>query len=390
MHILFTSTKGTGHLSPLLPYAAELLQKGHQVRVAAPDGAADVLSRAGLPHVVVDSPSVAAVQAVLERAKGLSPDEITVNFTRGVFADLNSKAALPMVRQTIKDWRPNLIVRESAEFAGVVAAELAAVPHVRVAVHCGLIEERLIDSVLDVIDDHRREVGLAPDGGETLRKTQAFTAFPSILDGRPAAARTSPPVRARDAGSSFEKQSHRPRWFLDDWDIADERPLIYITFGTEAGTSAWTQAAYRTALHAVRDLPARVLLTTGPNMQPADLGPIPGTVAVERFVPQAEVLPWCGVVLCHGGSGTLLGAAALGVPMVITPLFADQFANARNLEAAGAGLAILDGDAASVEDALRRVLRDRAFPDAASAIRAEMAGMQTIEEAVGAMLDAAA
>ncbi|MEJ1937305.1 hypothetical protein WDZ92_44490, partial [Nostoc sp. NIES-2111] len=170
VRILFTSTRGTGHLSPLLPYAFAWLRKGHEVRVAAPEGATDVLRRAGLHHVVVGSPSGAAIDAVLERAKGRSPDEITVNFTRGEFADLNPRAALPTLRQTIADWRPTLIVRESAEFAGAIAAEVAAIPHVRVAVHCGHIEERLIGSVEDVIDDHRRDVGLPPDGGENLRK----------------------------------------------------------------------------------------------------------------------------------------------------------------------------------------------------------------------------
>ncbi|MEJ1937444.1 glycosyltransferase, partial [Nostoc sp. NIES-2111] len=229
-----------------------------------------------------------------------------------------------------------------------------------------------------------------PDGGETLRKEPAFTAFPSLLDGRPALARTSPPVRARDTGSLVPGQSHRPRWFLDGWNIADERPLVYITFGTEAGTSAKTQAAYRTALQAVRDLPVRALLTTGPNMQPADLGPVPDNVAVERFVPQADVLSWCRAVLCHGGSGTLLGAAALGVPMVITPLFADQFANARNIEAAGAGIAVLDGDPASLSGALRRLLGDPAFQIAAAAVQDEMARMHSIDDAVDLMLHATA
>jgi hypothetical protein len=358
--------------------------------VAAPEGATEVLSRAGLDHALLESPSGAAIGAVLERAKGRSTDEITVNFTRGVFADLNPRAALPGLLQIFAEWRPHLVVRESAEFAGLVAAEVAGIPHVRVAVHCGLVEERLIDVVLDVIDDRRRDAGLAPDGGETLRKAPAFTAFPSMLDGRPATARTSPPFRARDSASGRPVQSHRPRWFLDGWEIADQRPLVYVTFGTEAGTSPRTQAAYRTALEAISDCPVRALLTTGPNMQPGDLGPVPSNVAVERFVPQAEVLPWCRAVLCHGGSGTLLGAAALGLPMVITPLFADQPANAQNLEAAGAGLSVLDGDTGQVADALRRILGDPAFQDAALTIKAEMAGMSTIDEAIGVMLQAAA
>ncbi|MEU9848203.1 nucleotide disphospho-sugar-binding domain-containing protein [Streptomyces sp. NPDC047985] len=45
-------------------------------------------------------------------------------------------------------------------------------------------------------------------------------------------------------------------------------------------------------------------------------------------------------VVCHGGSGTVHGARAAGVPQVCVPLFADQPYNARLVTEAGAGLAV--------------------------------------------------
>jgi len=47
-------------------------------------------------------------------------------------------------------------------------------------------------------------------------------------------------------------------------------------------------------------------------------------VHIARWVPQADVLRHARVVVCHGGSGTTLGALAAGVPLVVTPLFDDQ------------------------------------------------------------------
>ena len=62
----------------------------------------------------------------------------------------------------------------------------------------------------------------------------------------------------------------------------------------------------------------------------------PANVRVERWVPQEEALAQASLIVCHGGSGTVLGALAAELPLIILPLFADQFANARALEAAGA------------------------------------------------------
>jgi UDP:flavonoid glycosyltransferase YjiC (YdhE family) len=67
---------------------------------------------------------------------------------------------------------------------------------------------------------------------------------------------------------------------------------------------------------------------------------VPENVRVERWVPQAEALAQASLVVCHGGSGTVLGALAANLPLVIMPLFADQFANARTLAGAGAAAVV--------------------------------------------------
>ena len=104
--------------------------------------------------------------------------------------------------------------------------------------------------------------------------------------------------------------------------------------------------AYRTLVRAVAPLDARVLITVGPAVDVATLGPVPDHVHVEQWVDQSRVLPEAAAVVCHGGSGTTYGALATGCPVVIVPLFADQFANARAVAGSGAGLAVGDERAA--------------------------------------------
>ena len=134
---------------------------------------------------------------------------------------------------------------------------------------------------------------------------------------------------------------------------------------------------------AVRDLPVDVLVTVGPAIDPAELGPQPAHVRVERSVPLADVLPRCAAVVTHGGSGTVVAALAAGVPCVVLPLGADQPWNADRVAALGAGL-VLDATTATptqVRAALTEVLTVPAFRRAAEALQAEVAALPGGERA---------
>ena len=52
------------------------------------------------------------------------------------------------------------------------------------------------------------------------------------------------------------------------------------------------------------------MATVGRHVDPADFGPQPAHVRVERFVPQADVLREADLVVSHGGSGSLTATLA--------------------------------------------------------------------------------
>jgi MGT family glycosyltransferase len=164
-----------------------------------------------------------------------------------------------------------------------------------------------------------------------------------------------------------------PAW-LDEL----EPPLVYVTMGT-----VYNQPELFRPLLDGLDGHGSALVTVGRNVEPDSLGPLPAGVRVERFVPQAHILPRSAAVVSHGGSGTTLGALAHGLPLVLVPQAADQFDNAARAEAAGAAVVLRPGDvtAESVRAALGRVLGEPAFAEAARAIAAEIREMATVEEA---------
>ncbi|HEY7073642.1 MAG TPA: glycosyltransferase, partial [Acidimicrobiales bacterium] len=272
------------------------------------------------------------------------------------------RALLPAMAATCDEWRPDLILRDPCEYASAVVAHDRALPAAQVAISLAEAESGSIDAASPALEEHRE--GLAPE----LRASPYLTRFPASLDPSPFATT----VRFREPATGVAR--------LPDWWRGAAGPLVYVSFGGVLGHMTRAADAYRTALAAVADLDARVLLTVGRAFDPAVLGPVPAHVHVEHWVDQADVLARAELVVCHGGSGTTFGALAAGVPVVTVPMFADQFENARRVTAAGAGVTAADGDAPGIAAAVRRVMREPSYARAAGRIAAEMGAAPLIDD----------
>jgi UDP:flavonoid glycosyltransferase YjiC (YdhE family) len=170
-------------------------------------------------------------------------------------------------------------------------------------------------------------------------------------------------------------------------DITDRtgRPLVYLTFGTIFNDGD----AFKAALAGIRDSGVGLVVTVGPDGDPAAFGPQPPRVVIERYIPQTQLLPVCDVVASHAGSGTVLAALALGIPQLCLPQAADQFLNAAAVARAGAGLAIRpeEVNTAGVGHAMGRLLEHESFRVQARRLADEIASMPS-PEAVVTVLEA--
>jgi len=370
-------------LQPLLPYARALVARGHEVAVAAPVDVSETLRDAGFPHFVFDRPGDDVLDPIWARLDPVADDEAAVLAIVGgeVFGGVNAVAAVPKLLLAISTFGPELIVRDSVEYGSLVAAELAKVRHARVAVHSISYEESFPPYIATPLDALRASVGLAPDAGAALCAEPTFSSFPASFDSAPA----SSPLRAAFRSRVVDEA---PSGTLAAWAQAeDARPLVYITFGSIIGGMERFRSIYRTALDAVAELPVRALLTTGKGLEPGALGAIPANVHVEAWVPQRDVLPRAAALVCHGGSGSLLGGLAAGLPMVVAGMGADQPHNGRLVARAGVGLALTKPDAVSLRAALRSVLETPSIRAQARKLAAEIAAMPTIESAVDQLLE---
>ena len=163
MRILVATTAGAGHFGPLVPFALACSAAGHQVRVAAPVPLRGAVEQAGLQHVPVGSPSEAELASVFATLPRHSLEESNAVVMCEVFAGLDARAALPGMSAVVRDWRPDLIMRETAEFSSYVVAEAQGVPHVQVAMGLMAIDEfvcALVDEALAALGSQSGTTGL--------------------------------------------------------------------------------------------------------------------------------------------------------------------------------------------------------------------------------------
>lgn len=374
MRVLLASTSGAGHLGPLVPFASALRRAGHEILVAAPMSAQPLVEHAGLPFMSFADPLERDLEPLWARIRAASPEEANELVLGESFGRVRARAALPGIELAIDAWRPDVVLRDSAEFASAVAAEARALPVARVGPWLLASEAFAIRAAAPAVDELRGWAGLDADPrGERLTASPYLTLTPPSVElpARSGAERAlrfhaaPPPLRAvRPAGTA---------------------PLVYLTLGSVAATIGFFPGLYRAVIDALADLPIRLLVTVGEAADPAALGALPAHVRVERWIPQAEVFTEADAMVGHGGFGTTMGALLAAVPQVVVPLFADQPHDARRVADLGAGLAAAAEDPASVRAAVQRLLTDPAFRIAAGRVALEAQSLPAIDEAPAAI-----
>jgi UDP:flavonoid glycosyltransferase YjiC (YdhE family) len=375
MRILMTANRGPGHVEPLVPFARAFERAGHDVLLAAPGLSRPEAERAGLAFHALPDRDEAEADAIQASLAGLPPESSSARFVREIFAGLNVRTTLRSVLALVAELRPDLLLRETTEISGLLAAERHGVAHGRIAIMAGATETWGVPVAAPAIDEHRRALGLPLDpAARVVHDSPYLTILPAAMEdpGDPG------PAHALRFREPLAAAGPLP----DRWP-GDERPLVYVTFGSVTPRLPVFPALFEATAAALAGVPARVLFTIGREVERDVLGPVPANVRVERWVPQAELMPHVAAVVSHGGAGSTRMALAAGVPSVLVPAFADQPRNAERVAALGAGLAV--ADPAEIGDALRRVLAEPSFAAAARRVAAEVTALPPVDEAPAAL-----
>ena len=116
-----------------------------------------------------------------------------------------------------------------------------------------------------------------------------------------------------------------------------------------------------------------VVVSMGPQHEELRLAP---NMTGEEFLPQPAILPLVDVVITHGGNNTVTESLHFGKPMVVLPLFWDQYDNAQRMHELGLGrrLDTYGHDPAELLAAIESLLEDPLLPERLSGIACRLQG----------------
>ncbi len=120
-------------------------------------------------------------------------------------------------------------------------------------------------------------------------------------------------------------------WQLPDGLSAGEGALIYLSLGSLGSGDV---ALMRTLISSLSASPHRVIVSMGPQHDQLTLA---GNMTGAEFLPQTSVLPNVDLVITHGGNNTVTESLYFGKPMIVLPLFWDQYDNAQRIHETGFG-----------------------------------------------------
>lgn len=363
MKVLCVAVPAAGHVNPLLPLVGALVAQGHDVRVATGEDPGGVIARSGATFVRAGRTEMEWFEVLRSRVRGvpgdgLAPERINHYFVPRLFADIGAADMIDDVVEIGGSFAPDLVLFEAYAFAGPLAARVLGVPVVHHLIS-PMMPHEVCDLANDAISPLWRSFGHTPPG------------WAGVYEGL--TIEVSPPSLERQSVPTGESIQLRPSPRPIRPAVPSAPPVVYVTLGT----FFVNPAVFRTVLDGLDGEDLEIVVTVGAVNDPSSVGPVKPNVRVERYLPQAELLPRCSAVVHHGGSGTMFGALTHGLPQVVVPQGADNFLNAELVGNCGAGLSILPDslDPAEVRRSVRAVLDEPSYATSAKKLGAEVASM---------------
>ncbi len=375
---LYVLWDGGGNVQPQLALMRKLVQRGHRVRVLAPQVLQERITAAGCQYVpynhAPEHDSTSPDRDLLQDWKARTP----LGAAACVRDKLMAAPALAFaqdVLSAIATEPTDVVVTDYLVLGAYIGGERASLPVVSCIHHIypfpapalppfgmgfqpatnsvgylrdafmGRMFRRFYDGALPAINAVRATLGLPP----------LTTLFDLIYRADRALVLSSPsfdfpssalPANVRYVGPQLEVQpasANRVGASKDD----DQRPLIVISFSTTFQNQTVIMQCLTKALST---LPVRIVVTKGPAIESHSFD-VPSNVDVRSYVPHHEIFPKADLVVTHGGHGTVMQALASGVPLLCVPMGRDQADEAARVVWRGAGLTV---SSSATPDAVRK------------------------------------
>lgn len=408
---LFVMWEGGGNVAPQIAVAGKLVRRGHRVRVLGEACLREDVEASGCAFVpfrhAPSRPDRTPATDYMRDWEARTP--------LGAFARVRDRVlfgpALDHARDVVEEMEreeADLVVVDWMLFGAATGAERAGVPFATL-VHTiwqvptpgmpapgpgflpmggpigrlrdavvGRLFLRLFEAGLPRLNAARAALGLPSfrDLPEVLARPRRALVLTSRSFDWPA---DRLPPNLRYVGPQLEDPGWTEGWD-SPWPADHPDPLVVVSLST---TPQGQGPMLQRIVAAMHGMPVRALVTTGPAIDPASLD-APPNVVVRRSAPHSVVFREAALVIAHAGHGTVMRALAAGVPLLCLPMGRDQPDVAARVVHHGVGLRLSPSARPAVlRRAIRRLLEDGSFRDAAGRMAAAIADEVRRDEVVG-------
>lgn len=355
---LFVAPPFAGHVYSLASVGAELTSRGHDVAWVGYDKARAWVPDGGAWFTIPADP---ALEMAADAARTPPPRFLAAEFVvfyRDVVVPM-AAAMLPHVGAAVAAWRPDVLVADQHAVAGALTARRCGLRWVTSSPSSLLYGQTLASHaparrwLSDLFARVQRDAGVdpveSPDVSPHL--VLLYTSRELAADGGEF------PAHYRFVGPALAHRREPPGF---PWEALRRRPRIVVSLGSVLAQHG--ERFFATLAAALRDEDVEVVVGAPDGV----LRDAPSNFVVCAWLPQVSLLPHVDACLSHGGTFAV-ESLAHGVPLVLAPVWTDQFATARAIVAAGAGVRVRYGrvGADELRQAVRAVLLDPRYRAAA-------------------------
>jgi len=374
----------------LVPIARALADRGHDVAVFNPAPApAKLIEDAGLKNLPM--PSRAMPDPSTDLAQVSLAWDVEHMFGAAFGSEEFVRASTALHLDVVRDFNPDVVVDSFGLFS-CLAARILKLPLVSVLqgnfhpASDGFVwwkGERPagLPSAAAAINKVAAENGVAP----VERSVDLLAGDLSLIVGTP----ETDPVPA-SAGVAYIGPIvwQRGNATLPDWvkALGRDQPVIWVysgnpRYGGNVSTPIDSIVVIRAAIAALGDTPVQVVLTTGHQEVPKEVGPLPSNFHHAAYLPGVAMAERSDLMVHHGGHSSVMMGLSAGTPAVIIPTITERESNARRLAALGAGEIVMPVDGADGEKQIdvdefsakvRRVLEEPGYRKSARRVAESM------------------
>lgn len=365
--IAFFCIPAYGHTNPTLEVVKELIKRNHEVRYYSYNMMKEKIEATGATFISCDQYDI-EMNLKPEDAQRIGKD---LAFSMEVL--VNTTLALDeAVLENMKKWQPDCIVGDSMAVWGKLTALKLDIPFVSSTTTFAFNKEsaKVMDNglgqllrMLPALFKANKSVKRLRDKGYPVKNALSVISNDNNTN---TIVYTSPEFQPFSesfsdkyvfVGPSIRKTEAKV--------IKTTQKLLYISLGTVINQN---NSFYQNCIKAFGDSDIQVIMSIGNLTDLSELGEIPANFTVKNSVDQIAVLQEADAFITHCGMNSVNEALYYKVPLVLFPQTNEQKGVANRVHELGAGVFLKENTVEKIREAVRTVMEDSIYREAATKI----------------------